>query len=178
MDIPICTHSIHLCGKQSQALPRHLAKFFSSRWICFALKNVMELCMTSPLVKKLAYILDLNPNQQSRRIVTRSGVRVRGIFPSRRFACEMHWESSIERELINRMEASWRIADAATQPITMPIPSLTADGHHFRLHPRLCVGGRARTHGMRRMQAPMRCRRTGHSSQTRCCQVTTCTSRH
>lgn len=108
--------------------------------------------MSSSIVKKLAYLLELNPNLRPRRIVTRSGARVRGAFPSRRFDREMHWESGIERELINRLEASWRIADAATQPITMPIPSLTADGHSFRLHPGSLAGATNRQIGMRRMQ--------------------------
>jgi hypothetical protein len=120
--------------------------------------------MTSSIVKKLAYLLDLNPDLRPRRIVTRSGVRVRGIFPSRRFDCEMHWEASLERELINRLEASWRIADAATQPITMPIPSLTADGHQFRLHPGLGTSGCERMLGLRGMQTPVLCRRSRHSS--------------
>lgn len=134
--------------------------------------------MTSSIVKKLAYLLDLNPNLRPRRIVTRSGVRVRGIFPSRRFDCELHWESGIERELINRLEASWRIADAATQPITMPIPSLTADGHQFRLHPGLGTRRWARSPAMRRMQTPVLCRRAKHSSQARRHQAAAGTSRH
>ena len=134
--------------------------------------------MTSSIVKKLAYLLDLNPNLRPRRIVTRSGVRVRGIFPSTRFNREMHWEAPLEREVINRLEASWRIADAATQPITMPIPSLTADGHQFRLHPGLGTSRWARTSRLHRMQTPVLCRRARSSSQTHSHQVAAGTSRH
>lgn len=134
--------------------------------------------MTSSIVTKLAYLLDLDPNLRPRRIVTRSGVRVRGIFPSRRFNREMHWESALERELINRLEASWRIADAATQPITMPITSLAADGHQFRLHPGLGTDKWARSPAMRRMQTPMLCRRARHSSQTLRHQAASGTSLH
>lgn len=163
-------------AKSSPPLPFFEVFCFAMDLLC--LKNAMELFMTSSIVEKLAYTLDLNPNVPPRRIVTRSGVRVRGIFPSRRFDREMHWEAPLEREVINRLEASWWTADAATQPITMLIPSLTADGHHFRVHPRLCASRRARTHGMRRMQASMLCRRSRHSSQARCHQAAACTSRH
>lgn len=134
--------------------------------------------MTSSIVKKLADLLELNPNIRPRRVVTRSGVRVRGIFPSRRFNREMHWEAPLERELINRLEASWRIADAATQPITMTIPSLATDGHQFRLHPGLGTNRWARSTAMRRMQASVLCRRAKHSSQARRYQAAAGTSRH
>lgn len=108
--------------------------------------------MSTPIVKKFAHLLDQDPSVQPRRIVTRSGKRVRGEFPSRRFQRYMPWESPIEYKAINRLEASWSITDAISQPLTIQVSSLTQDGHRFRLHPRFLAGATVRPLGMRRMQ--------------------------
>lgn len=95
--------------------------------------------MTTSLAQRLAAQLEQTIQYQPRRIVTRSGARVRGTFPSHHFARPMHWESPLERQLIYRLEASWIAVDAATQPVTLKIPELFGeDGECFRLHPGCC----------------------------------------
>lgn len=88
--------------------------------------------MTTSILDQFAHLLDIPRLVRPRRVVTRSGARVRGIFPSRRFGKEMHWEASLERRLLYRLEASLRVCDACTQPLTVSIPSF--DGGPFRVH--------------------------------------------
>ena len=104
--------------------------------------------LTTRLIKLIGQPLLPPP----RRIVTRSGLRVRGIFPSRRFDRAMHWESSIERDLIYRLEASWLVVDAVTQPLTIQIPSGMLDGQRFRLHTGCCVSNSLWPTDLHRMQ--------------------------
>lgn len=89
--------------------------------------------MTTSLAAQLALLTGQDPAFRTRRLVTRSGRRVRGIFPSKRFNRGMHWESSLERELNYRLEASWLVADACTQPTTINIRHL--DGKNFDYTP-------------------------------------------
>lgn len=107
--------------------------------------------MTASLADRFAILVGQDPHFRPRRLVTRSGLRVRGIFPSHRFSREMPWESSLERELVYRLEASWLVQDACTQPTTMSVPSL--DGGRFRLHPGCAGRGQARPARLHRVQA-------------------------
>ncbi len=101
--------------------------------------------MTTSLMERFALLVGRDPLFRPRRIVTRSGARVRGIFPSHRFSRALHWESALERALIYRLECSWLVVDACTQPTTVSVPS--ADGTRFRLHTRrACPGCHRATH--------------------------------
>lgn len=83
--------------------------------------------MTTSLLERFALLVNQDPLFRPRRIVTRSGVRVRGIFPSVRFNRTLHWESALERDLIYRLESSWLVSDACTQPTTVRVPSADGD---------------------------------------------------
>jgi len=88
--------------------------------------------MPTSLAEKLAHKLG-QPLVSSRRIVTGSGARVRGIFPSHRFRREMPWESPLERLLVYRLEASWLVQDAVMQPARLALVGL--DGESFDYTP-------------------------------------------
>lgn len=107
--------------------------------------------MTTSLLEKFARLVNQDPLFRPRRIVTRSGVRVRGIFPSVRFNRTLHWESALERDLIYRLESSWLLSDACTQPTTVSVPS--ADGARFQLHTRCAGFDYTRPTLLHRMQA-------------------------
>lgn len=107
--------------------------------------------MTTSLLEKFARLVNQDPLFRPRRIVTRSGVRVRGIFPSVRFNRTLHWESALERDLVHRLESSWLLADACTQPTTVSVPS--ADGTRFQLHTRCAGFDQARPALLPRVQA-------------------------
>lgn len=80
--------------------------------------------MATTLVDELIQKLGQIPRYQPRRVVTRSGWRVRGITPSLRFRAPLTWESDIEHRLIYRLMASWGTADACTQAMRLEIPPL------------------------------------------------------
>ncbi len=93
--------------------------------------------MKTPLAAQLALLAGQDPAFRPRRLVTRGGRRVRGIFPSKKFNRRMHWESSLERDLIHRLEASWLVIDACTQPTTINIRHL--NGTNFDYTPDVLV---------------------------------------
>jgi hypothetical protein len=87
--------------------------------------------VTNSILERFAHLLAIPRLLPTRRIVTRSGARVRGIFPSYRFGKGLHWEADLERRLLYRLEASQRVTEACTQPLTVSIP---CDGRQFRVH--------------------------------------------
>lgn len=105
------------------------------------------------LLSDFARLLDHDPSRRPRRVVTRGGIRVRGIFPSQRFQKALHWESDLERRLIYRLEASWRVQDVCTQPLTVSIPCV--DGSRFRLHTGRSHERRTRVHRLYRVQTQL-----------------------
>lgn len=107
--------------------------------------------MTTSLLERFTLLVNQDPLFRPRRIVTRSGVRVRGIFPSTRFNRTLHWESTLERDLIYRLESSWLLSDACTQPTTVSVPS--TDGTRFQLHTRRAGFDNSRPALLHRMQA-------------------------
>lgn len=82
--------------------------------------------MATSLVDELIHKLRQGPARQPRRVVTRSGWRVRGITPSARFLTPLTWESDIEHRLIYRLLASWIVADACTQAVRLTVPASSA----------------------------------------------------
>jgi hypothetical protein len=71
-----------------------------------------------------------------RRIVTRSGARVRGIHPSLRHKKSLSWETVDERALIKAMDASEATTELASQVVTLEI---TGDGSKFEYTPDVAV---------------------------------------
>ena len=78
--------------------------------------------MATILADELLQKLGLTPRHRPRRVVTRSGWRVRGITPSLRFRTSLKWESDIEHRLIYRLLTSWLIKDACTQAVRLQFP--------------------------------------------------------
>lgn len=114
------------------------------------------------LLADFADLLGHDPTVRTRRVVTRSGVRVRGIFPSERFHKALQWESDLERRLLYRLEASWRVQEVCTQPLSVSIPCI--DGSRFRLHTgRDCTRCRG-NHRVRGVQTPLRAQKRKPSS--------------
>ncbi|NVM89652.1 hypothetical protein FHT32_003309 [Variovorax sp. SG517] len=93
--------------------------------------------MTTSLRSRFAQLVGQDPSFRPRRVVTRGGHRVRGIFPSARFKRSMHWESGLQWDLVYRLEASWLVADACTRPTTMNVT--LADGTPFGHTPHAVV---------------------------------------
>lgn len=114
------------------------------------------------LLADFADLLDLDPTVRTRRVVTRGGVRVRGIFPSERFRKALHWESDLERRLLYRLEASWRVQEVCTQPLSVSIPCI--DGSRFRLHARRDCARCKGNHRVRGVQTPLRAQERKPSS--------------
>lgn len=85
--------------------------------------------MTTSLKGRFAQLVGQDPSFRPRRVVTRGGHRVRGIFPSARFKRPMHWESGLQWDLVYRLEASWLVTDACTRPTTINVA--LADGTQF-----------------------------------------------
>ena len=83
--------------------------------------------MATTLVDELIQKLGQMPRHRARRVVTRSGWRVRGITPPLRFQAPLSWESDIEHRLIYRLLTSWQTTDACTQSVRLAIPALTSD---------------------------------------------------
>ncbi len=71
-----------------------------------------------------------------RRIVTRSGARVRGFHPSLRHQKSLSWETVDERALIKAMDASGATTELASQVMTLEI---TGDGSTFEYTPDVAV---------------------------------------
>lgn len=59
-----------------------------------------------------------------RRLITRSGSRVRGAYPSIRFPWELSWETPEERRLIRVAELSQAVLELHTQHVTLNIPDM------------------------------------------------------
>lgn len=114
------------------------------------------------LLADFADLLGHDPTVRPRRVVTRGGVRVRGIFPSERFRKALHWESDLERRLLYRLEASWRVQEVCTQPLAVSIPCI--DGSRFRLHARRDCARCKGDHRLRGVQTPLRAQKRKPSS--------------
>lgn len=111
------------------------------------------------LIEEFALRLGQDAGTPTRRIVTRGGIRTRGIFPSARFSRALHWESDLERRLLARLEASWRLQDACTQPLTVSVPC--PGGSRFRLHARRACARREFHARLHRVQTATRPGRPG-----------------
>lgn len=71
-----------------------------------------------------------------RRIVTRSGARVRGFHPSLRHQKSLSWETVDERALIKAMDVSGATTELASQVVTLEI---AGDGSTFEYTPDVAV---------------------------------------
>ncbi|MGJ7614130.1 MULTISPECIES: hypothetical protein [unclassified Variovorax] len=89
--------------------------------------------MTTSLRLRFARLTGQQSSYRAPRGITRNGHRVRGIFASTRFNCSMQWESSLQWDLMYRLEASWLVADACSRPAMMSI--ILGDGTSFRYTP-------------------------------------------
>lgn len=88
--------------------------------------------MTTSLAELLAETLGQALTLSTRRLVTRSGFRTRGFHNSRRFG-RLPWESTIERQMLERLDHSWLTTRLEVQAITLRIPSVT-DARGFFLY--------------------------------------------
>lgn len=96
--------------------------------------------MTMSLGQRLAEIMGQTANLNTRNIVTRSGYRVRGYYPSRRFG-RMPWESAIERHMLERLDQSWLTVAAEVQAIKLRVPTVADERGFFRVHARRAGAG-------------------------------------
>ena len=71
---------------------------------------------------------------RARNVVTRSGVRMRGLYASRRFNRMLPWESPLELHAIELCEFYPGVVDVVSQPMQLALPGLP-----FRYTPDLVV---------------------------------------
>jgi hypothetical protein len=90
---------------------------------------------TTGLLLELMQRTALDGNFTARNVVTRSGVRRRGLYASR-FG-QLPWEAPLEFDLIARLDGSWACAEAFTQTLQFVIPCRR--GESFLYTPDACL---------------------------------------
>jgi hypothetical protein len=98
---------------------------------------------TAGLLRELMHRTALDGSFTARNIVTPSGGRRRGLYPSR-FGM-LPYEAPLECDLIKRLDGSWTCTEFVTQALQLLIRDRRADQESFRYTPDACVrhhGGR------------------------------------